>query len=343
MLDDRNELEHGSDPRPWIALCAGDPAGIGPELVAAALADESLRRELRLLAVGPEALRPAHVPIWTRETPLAGDHGWLATPGPERWTMGAPQAECGRAALEALRTGAELAAARRPEAPIGALVSAPVSKEALHLAGERVEGQTELLARWDNCRNVEMMAVAGKLRVLCSTRHMALRAALDAIDPERLEGQLHLLDGALREFGIASPQLALAGLNPHAGEGGLFGHEEGELLVPVVERARAAGLDVTGPVSPDTVFLRGFRGEFDAVLALYHDQAFIPVKLAAPDEAFTVLLGLSYLRLSPAHGTAFDIAGRGQASPASLFAALRAAARWAPRAHSEVARADSSA
>lgn len=339
MTDIENESRRAGAERPWIALCAGDPAGIGPELVAAALADEPLRRELRILAVGPEPLRPEGVPTWTEGAPLEGDRCWLATPGPERWELGRAQPECGRAALEALRTGARLAASAR----VGALVSAPVSKEALHLAGERVEGQTELLARWDDAANVEMMAVAGNLRVLCSTRHMSLRRALDAIDPARLEAQLQLLAGSLRGFGIASPRLALAGLNPHAGEGGLFGSEEAELLAPVVDRARAAGLDVTGPVSPDTVFLRGFRGEFDAVLALYHDQAFIPVKLAAPDEAFTVLLGLSYLRLSPAHGTAFDIAGRGTASPASLFAALRAAARWAPRTQRDVAAADSSA
>lgn len=314
-----------SDPRPWLALCVGDPAGIGPELVEAALASSRLREAMRLLAIGPAPTRPGGIEPWSEGEPLDGDARWLATEGPEQWDIGRPQAACGRAALAALETGARLAAGGR----VGALVTAPVSKEALHLAGEEVEGQTQLLARWDDAPDVEMMAVAGKLRVLCSTRHMSLRDALDAIRADRLVDQLRRLDESLRGFGLDAPRLALAGLNPHASEGGLFGSEESDLLVPAVARAQELGLDVAGPISPDTVFLRGFRGEFDAVLALYHDQAFIPVKLAAPDEAFTVLLGLSYLRTSPAHGTAFDIAGCGTASPASLFAALRAAASWA--------------
>ena len=238
--------------------------------------------------------------------------------------MGAVQADCGRAALAALRLGHELALARRVEA----LVTAPVSKEALHLAGEPVEGQTELLGRWCGVTRFEMMAVAGRLRVLLLTRHMPLRDAIASITTERVLSHLELFHASLVGFGVPRPKLALAGLNPHAGEHGVLGREDDELLLPAVQAARSAGIDVEGPLSPDTVFLQASQGRFDGVLALYHDQAFIPVKLLSHDGGVTVLAGLPYLRVSPVHGTAFDIAGTGRASPENLIQALLLAGRW---------------
>ena len=161
------------------------------------------------------------------------------------------------------------------------------------------------------------------------TRHLPIAEAIASIRTDDVSAHLRLLDATLRELGIAEPRLALAGLNPHAGENGLLGKEEGELLAPAVRAARAAGLDVSGPESPDTVFLAASRGGFDGVLALYHDQAFIPVKLLDPDGGLTLLTGLPYLRVSPAHGTAFDIAGKGLACEENLAAALVQAASWA--------------
>jgi 4-hydroxythreonine-4-phosphate dehydrogenase len=301
---------------PRIGLAVGDPAGIGPEIALAALRDEQVRREMRLVVLGPAALAPSELPSSVE---------WRNTAAPQRWVMGRVHAECGRAALEALRAGVELARERR----IDALVTCPVSKEALHAAGERVEGQTELLARWDGARRYQMIAVAGRMRVMLLTRHMPLAEALASVTGERVLDHLALLDETLRGWGFSHPKLALAGLNPHAGENGLLGREELDVLRPALERARERGLDVAGPVSPDSVFLQATRGAFDAVLALYHDQAFIPVKLAAPELGLTVIAGLSFLRVSPAHGTAFDIAGRGLASPRNLIAALRQAAAWA--------------
>ena len=246
------------------------------------------------------------------------------SPAPMHWEMGRVQAECGRAALDALHCGVELARAKR----IDALVTAPVSKEALHAAGERVEGQTELLGRWDHAERFEMIAIAGRMRVMLLSRHMPLRAAIDCITPQRVAEHLVLLDETLRRWGFAAPNIALAGLNPHAGEQGLLGREEIELLAPALELARSRGVRVAGPISPDSVFSQAARGAFDAVLALYHDQAFIPVKLAAPETGLTVIAGLSFLRVSPAHGTAFDIAGKHIASPKNLIVALRQAAAW---------------
>lgn len=316
-----------STSRPRIALTLGDPAGIGPEVALAAIEDRLVRSEMDLLVIGSARQRPSSVPSVAHPRDL-GAHlpvAWLDTGGPERWDMGRVQAECGRAALDALRLGAELASARA----VDALVTGPVSKEALHLAGERVEGQTELLGRWAGVERFQMIAVAGALRVMLLTRHMPLRAALDLITPERVLDHLRLFDSTLRALGFARPRLALAGINPHAGEHGLLGREEIELLEPALARARSEGLDVAGPISPDAVFLQALRGRFDGVLALYHDQAFIPVKLAAPESGLTVIAGLPYVRVSPAHGTAFDIAGRGLASPKNLIVALRQAAAWA--------------
>lgn len=317
-----------SDPRPLLALTAGDPAGIGPEIVAAVLADAELAQRVRLLVLGPAACRPLSVPLFveTAEPRALGTHAWLATGEARDWELGRPQASAGRAALAALRAGHELALARR----VDALVCAPVSKEALHLAGERVEGQTELLGRWAQAPDVQMLGITRRLRVLLLTRHVPLRAALDAVTTERVLAHLALLERGLRQLGFDAPRLALAGLNPHAGENGLLGAEDARLLAPAVARARAAGLDVTGPLSPDTVFLRAAQGGFEGVLALYHDQAFIPLKLHAPGEGITVLLGLPYLRVSPAHGTAFDLAGSGRADPGNLRVALEAAVRFAP-------------
>jgi len=307
---------------PLVALTAGDPAGIGPEIVRACLAR---RAGLRILAIGPEAERPRDVPLVEDDTRIdfEGEAAWLAIRGSGDVERGRPQAAGGRAAIAALEVGARLAHAGR----VDALVTAPVSKEALHLAGEEVEGQTQLLARWAGVDDVEMLAIAGRLRVLLLTRHLPLRQAIDAITSERVRASLRTLDAGLRRLGHDRPRLALAGLNPHAGEAGLLGSEERELLAPAVAGARAEGIDVAGPEPPDTVFLRARDGAFDGVLALYHDQAFIPVKLAAPLQGLTVLLGLPYLRVSPAHGTAFDIAGTGRADPRNLALALEEAAR----------------
>lgn len=310
---------------PSVALTCGDPAGIGPEIARAALADPDLARRARLVAIGPGALRPPGVPaIHADVAPGERGHAWVETPTAGAWEMGRVQESAGRAALAALRAGHELALAGR----VDALVTGPVSKEALHLGGERVEGQTELLGRWCGVTRFEMLAIAGSLRVLLLTRHMPLARALSLVSTERALDHLRLLHEGLRDLGIAHPRLALAGLNPHAGENGLLGREDDELLRPAVLRARAEGLEVEGPVSPDSVFLQGSRGRYDGVLALYHDQAFIPIKLLSADGGVTVILGLPYVRVSPVHGTAFDLAGQGTASPANLIAAARQAAEW---------------
>lgn len=325
----------GVDTLPLLAVTVGDPAGIGPEVTLAALALPAVSAAAHVLVLGPESLRPSWIPEWRGVLPSAGPlalegRAWLATSGPELlehgpFELGRAQANCGRAALASLRRGVELALS----GVVDGLVTAPVSKEALHLAGERVEGQTELIGRWAGVQNHQMVAIAGPLRIMLLSRHLPLRRALDLITPERVFFHLELLHRTLLDLGIARPRIALAGINPHAGEGGILGSEEQELLAEPLARAQGAGLDVTGPLSPDTVFLQALRGRFDGVLAHFHDQAFIAAKLAAPDTGLTLIAGLPFLRVSPAHGTAFDLAGKGLASSENMQVALLETARWA--------------
>lgn len=314
---------------PLLALTLGDPAGIGPEVAAKALVRPELAGAARVLVLGPESARPAGLEDAPADSSRLRGFGFRATPEVQgAFVMGQAQANCGRAALDALALGAELAKAGQ----VDGLVTGPVCKQALHMAGEPVEGQTELLARWADCRRFEMLAVAGDLRVMLLTRHMPLAEAIRRLDPESIEAHLVLFHETLQGLGIAAPRLAVAGLNPHAGEGGLLGEEDEALVAPGVRAARARGLDVSGPRSPDTVFLEASEGRWDGVLALYHDQGFIPVKLLSQGRGVTLIAGLPYLRVSPVHGTAFDIAGKGLASEENLLEALLQAARWATSA-----------
>ena len=316
---------------PLLALTAGDPAGIGPEIVHRALLEHEVRRAARLVVIGPSGLRPPEVPAvalgdaagWRDALP-EGSAWWIPLEGLALWRMGETQREGGEAALAALRVGHRLALDRH----VDALVTAPVSKEALHLAGEKVEGQTGLLGQWCGVDDHQMLAVAGKLRVLLLTRHLPLKEALEEVIEERVVRHLQLLHRGLESLGFVAPKLALAGLNPHAGESGILGGEERAILEPAVRRAREAGIDVHGPISPDVVFSDGAKGVWDGVLALYHDQAFIPVKLLGEGCGFTVIFGLPYLRMSPAHGVAFDIVGTGKARHSDLVAAILQAAEW---------------
>lgn len=316
--------------RPRLALTAGDPAGIGPEIVRSVLADESLRERASLLALGPESEAPPDLvrvdepEAWE---PGAG-HAWCVTQSEAGWRVGEPSRAGGEAALRALGLGARWAREGRVEG----LVTAPVSKEALHAAGEEVEGQTELLHRWSGASRVEMLGCVRRLRVMLLTRHQPLLEALEELTLERVRDGLVFLDRELRRLRIEPPRLALAAMNPHASEGGLFGTQEQDVLVPAAQAARAMGVTTSDPLPADSVFVRAAAGEFDAVLALYHDQAFIPVKLHAPGEAVTLLLGLPYVRVSPSHGTAFDIAGKGRADATNLRVAVERACDFTQRA-----------
>jgi 4-hydroxythreonine-4-phosphate dehydrogenase len=241
--------------------------------------------------------------------------------------LGRVSAAAGRAAAQAVLAAARDALAGRVEA----LVTAPLNKASLQAAGYPWPGHTELLAQAAGVSDVAMMFVGGGLRVALVTIHRSLRSVPEALDEAEVERVVRLVSRELPRLGAPSRRVALCGLNPHAGEGGLFGREELEILAPAVARLRAEGVDVSGPLPADSVFVRARRGEFDAVVANYHDQGLIPVKLAAFGHAVNVTLGLPFVRTSVDHGTGFDIVERGGADHTSLLEAMRLATQLARR------------
>ncbi len=289
---------------PRLAITVGDPRGIGPEVVAAAIG----AAEAETTVVGPDDVIAG----------IRADHA----AGVGRWEGEGPGD--GRLALAGRLTGLAVEAAVRlwREGRVDAIVTGPGDKQALNAAGYRFPGHTELLRDLTGARRVAMMLASDRLRVVLVTTHLALREALSILTPERIVDVGQVARDYLTDwFGLASPRLALCALNPHAGEGGLFGHEEARVLAPA-----ARSLGIAGPLPADTVFVRAMRGEFDAVLAPYHDVGMTAIKVASFGHAVNVTLGLPVPRTSPDHGTAMDIAGKGVADPSSMKEAVRVAA-----------------
>lgn len=282
-----------------VGITAGDPAGIGPEIARAAAADPRVTAVCEPVLYGPAA--------------------------EGAFPAGVLSAEAGRAAYEAVERATTDAVAGR----IDAVATGPIHKEAFALAGYEWRGHTELLAHLTGAAEVAMMFYSARLCVVLATVHVPLSAVPGLLTRQRVDATLTLTAAALPRFGIAKPRLAVAGVNPHAGEGGLLGAEDRDVLVPAIASARERGVDVTGPIPADTVFRQAVDGRFDAVIACYHDQGLIPVKLVAFGEAVNVTLGLPIIRTSVDHGTAFDIAGKGLADPSSLVQAVCLAARLA--------------
>ncbi len=333
-----------SDSKPLL-ISMGDACGIGPEIAVAAWVAEArredlclvghvgvLRRAVAWLGLGlpvarlasPDelaAVPPDCLPVWQPEG-LPSD--LLDCPvGHIDARAGRAAAGCIEAAVAAIQTGQALG-----------LVTAPLHKEALHAAGVDYPGHTEMLqalaAQGGAAPPVRMMLANEELRTVLVTIHVALREAIDMLSVERVLQTLQISDAALRRFGLKAPRIAVAGLNPHAGEGGLFGREEIDIIAPAIELARQQGITASGPYAPDTIFMRARNtsahpGEFDLVVAMTHDHGLIPVKYLGVEQGVNVTLGLPFVRTSPDHGTAFDIAGTGSADASSMRAAIRMA------------------
>ena len=314
-----------------IALTAGDPAGIGPELVLRFLHSQPLTRRRDYWVYGDpvilarEAQRLAlDIPFDIQQSrdPSLSHHTIRLIPCsnlPADQPLGLVRAEAGAAAAAAITRAAQDALAGH----VGALVTAPIHKEALAAAGIPYPGHTEMLAALAGVAEVRMMLANDELRTVLVTVHMALRDAILAVTTARVFQTIQMTCDALQRAGIAAPRIAVAGLNPHAGEGGLFGREEIDQIEPAIRQARNLGLNASGPWSPDTIFMRarGFR-EFDAVVAMTHDHGLIPVKYLGLDAGVNATIGLPFVRTSPDHGTAFDIAGQGRADIRSFAAAV---------------------
>jgi len=324
-----------------LALTLGDPAGIGPEIVVKALRRDAALRQ-RVVVVGNTRVLTDAVARWgegvaiecvdlraaeigrkgnaIRLHPVASDEPPNATPP----APGVVSAAAGRIAYDAIVEAAELSLAGHT----CGMATAPISKLALRAAGLAEPGHTEILARLSGLAGSEryaMMFASERLQVVLATIHLPLADALAALTPDLVYEKLRLTHEAGRWLGPTVPRIAVAGINPHAGEGGLLGHDEARVLAPAIARARASGWQVSDPLPPDTVFMRARQGEFDVVLAMYHDQGLIPVKYLGVDKGVNVTLGLPLVRTSPDHGTAFDIAGKGCADPSSLLEAVRMA------------------
>ncbi len=292
-----------------LAVTLGDPRGIGPEVTAAALAAS----EIELITVGPAG-------TGVRTDVVVGEWGGSGVP------------EAGRLAGAAIERATAMAMAGE----VAGIVTAPIDKAALSAAGYHFPGHTEMLQSLTGAPEVAMLmaaertALGGPLRVVLATTHIALEDVARAVTAEKLSKQARITARALRElWGIERPRLALCALNPHASDGGLFGDQEARIMTPTVMALREEGLDVEGPLPADTVFVRAIRGDFDAVIAPYHDVGMAAFKTASFGSGVNVTLGLPFVRTSPDHGTALDIAGRGVADAASMIEAVRVAARLA--------------
>jgi len=328
--------------KPLLAVTLGDPNGVGPEITAKALVHPAARAHADCLVVGNRevlescriyapglpstieirSIEDARPAIAAGQIPVLDSQ--IATP-PR--TPGKLDPAAGAAAMSWVKLAADAAIA----GTIDGLVTCPIHKECIYRAGYNCIGHTELLAELTNTTDYRMCLFTDRMRIVHITGHLSMRAALDAVSIERIVRSAQIGHDALQRIGIPSPQIAIAGLNPHAGEAGAFGREEIEIIAPAVHACQRAGLPCTGPYSPDTVFKRMYDGEFSMVIAMYHDQGHIPLKLIAMDEGVNVTLGIPIVRTSVDHGTAFDIAGTGTAREFSLLAAIELAAKLASK------------
>ena len=323
------------DYKPLIAITMGDPCGIGGEVIAKALASGEVHPICRPVVVGSkwamaQAVSVAGVALEVREVDSPEEAG--AVPGavdvieghnlnPEDVTVGRVSAECGRTAMEWVTMAAELALARR----IGAIATAPVNKEAARLAGYEAIGHMELLQHISGAPDVATMLLSGRLRVVHLTTHRSLRRACDYVTRDLILAKLELTHHSFGIWGAPNPRIGVAALNPHGSDGGLMGEEEENQIAPAIAEAGRRGIDAQGPVPADIVFHQAINGTYDVVLAMYHDQGHIAIKVHGFEASVSANLGLPFVRTSVDHGTAFDIAGKGIAHHTSMVEAIKLA------------------
>ncbi|KFX05317.1 4-hydroxythreonine-4-phosphate dehydrogenase [Pectobacterium betavasculorum] len=322
-----------------IAVTMGDPAGIGPEIIIKSLAEgelsgasavvvgcvQTMRRILALNVVPTVELKIIDKPADAVFAP--GVINIIDEPleDPQALKPGIVQAQAGDLAYRCIKKATELAMAGE----VHAIATAPLNKEALHSAGHLYPGHTELLAKLTNSRDYAMVLYTDKLKVIHVSTHIALRKFLDTLNRDRVETVIEMADVFLKRVGFTHPRIAVAGVNPHAGENGLFGDEEIKIVSPSVEAMKAKGIDVYGPCPPDTVYLQAYEGQYDMVVAMYHDQGHIPLKLLGFYDGVNITAGLPFIRTSADHGTAFDIAWTGKAKCESMAISIQLAMQLA--------------
>lgn len=326
--------------KPILGITMGDPAGIGPEVIAKALAMPAVHRLCRPIVIGSlpvmqKTMQWLRMPV--KVIPVSGHSlpghrsGWLPVLDPlesplGRFPLGTVAKKTGAASVAFILKAVHLAQA----GCLDGIVTGPINKEAINLAGYQYPGHTELLADITKSKEVGMMIVGGPLKIMFVTTHVAIRQLPDSLSANMILRSIRLADRAMREyFGVPKPRIGVAALNPHGGEGGLFGEDERLNILPAARRARRMRIDASDPLPADTLFGKAVRGEFDAVVAMYHDQGLIPLKMVAFGECVNLTVGLPIIRTSVDHGTAYDIVGKGVADCGSLIEAIKMAARLA--------------
>ncbi|MGD7045726.1 4-hydroxythreonine-4-phosphate dehydrogenase PdxA [Jeotgalibacillus proteolyticus] len=327
--------------KPIIGITMGDGAGVGPEVIIKSLQHQHLYEESHPIVIGDasrleKAAELLNIPIQLtkvndQDSMTETAHGEIQCLDlnllPADLPFGQVAAEAGNAAFQYLKKAIELA----NEGKIDAICTAPLNKEALHKGGHQYPGHTEILAELTGTSDFSMMLSSPKLKVIHVTTHMGLIDAIQSIQPQRVLKVIELAHETLSKSGISSPKIGVCGINPHAGENGLFGYgEEEEKIIPAIEEAQAKGIQVEGPLPADTLFFRAQRGDFDIVVAMYHDQGHGPIKVLGLEAGVNITVGLPIIRTSVDHGTAFDIAGKGIADEGSMLEALRQAIELAP-------------
>ena len=321
--------------KPAIAITMGDPCGIGPEVVVKALADPQVYASCRPMVVGNvyamrQAVHLTGLPLQINETddptsagqdPSVVDVVDIHNLNPEDITFGQISPACGKASMEWVTRAGELALA----SIVDGIATAPLNKEAASLAGYQSIGHMELLQELSGAKTVATMLLAKNLRVVHLTTHRSLRVACDYVKKDRILSFLQLTHDSFVQWGFTNPRIGVAALNPHGSDGGLLGHEEADEIAPAVAAAQGRGIKAVGPVPADAIFHQAIQGRYDVVLAMFHDQGHIPVKVYGFEESITANLGLPFVRTSVDHGTAFDIAGKGVAHHISMLEAIRLA------------------
>ncbi len=326
-------MTHNNKSQPLLAVTMGDPAGIGPEIAVKACAELSDYEKSRTLIIGElfiirhwqERICP-DTPIRQIQTVEQMIDGALNVMSldlmsPSELEIGRVSAMCGKASYEYILKAIDLCM----QGEVKGVVTCPINKESLHAAGINFPGHTEIFAHFTHTDDYTMMFLLDDVAVVHVTTHCSLRQALEIIRPDRVGKNISLLHDALGRMGVSSPRIAVGGVNPHAGENGLFGDEEQLYVTPAIRLARSGGIDATGPYPPDTVFMRAFKGEFDGVVSMLHDHGFVALKSRDFERGVNITVGLPIVRTSVGHGTAFDIAGQDKASPQSLLEAIRVA------------------
>jgi len=322
--------------RPLIAVTMGDPSGIGPEIIVKGL---SASPDIcRTIVIGDAAWLQQHAAQWAPQLSIRSIKDLSEArhaPGvldvldlhnvPENQTMGFATSEGGKAAVAYIRKAVDLATANQ----VHAITTAPINKEAMHMAGYRYPGHTEMLADFTHTPEVALMLAGGSLRVVLTTTHVPLSEVRNLLTRDLILKTIRLTHQWLTQVGIKYPRIAVTGLNPHSGDGGIFGDEETKTILPAIAAAQMEKMEVSGPFSADALFGRIHEASYDAIITMYHDQGMIPIKMASMDRAVNITLGLPIIRTSVDHGTAFDIAGQGIAKPDSLLEALKVAATLA--------------